>query len=373
MATKREIRTEDLGERVVALPAFARVREAAARAQAPVYIVGGAVRDALLGRSTANLDLVVEGDQMPLIAALDGAATIHDRFETAKVDVEGTEVDVARARAETYAYPGALPEVEPAALDLDLRRRDFTVNSIAVALADPATPIDPLGGIADLGAGVLRVLHDGSFADDPTRALRAGRYAARLDLEPEPHTLDLLRAADLGSVSGDRVAAELGKLAAEDSARAGFELLDQWGLVRLAPGAGPLIDAVARVLADPAWEGVATRSAAVLAAAGAARPVAEALTQAQPGSPSAAVAVARGRDGVDLVLARALGAEWLDDYVERWRDVELEISGDDLLAAGVAEGPAVGRGLAAALRAKLDGEAAGREAELRIALRAAGS
>ncbi len=111
----------------------------------------------------------------------------------------------------------------------------------------------------------------------------------------------------------------------------------------------------------------------MLAAAVGARPVADALAHAEPGSPSAAVAAARGRDGVDLVLARALGAEWLDEYVARWREVELEINGEDLIAAGVSEGPAVGRGLAAALRAKLDGEAPSREDELRIALRAAAS
>jgi len=125
------------------------------------------------------------------------------------------------------------------------------------------------------------------------------------------------------------------------------------------------------VLERPEWDGVASRSAAVLAAAGGARPVADALAHAEPGSPSAAVAAAHGRDGVDLVIARALGADWLDEYVERWRDVELEIGGDDLIAAGVPEGPAVGRGLAAALRAKLDGEIAGRDEELRTALRAA--
>ncbi len=373
MATKREIETARLAERISELPGFARVRSAAARVEAPVYIVGGAVRDALIGQPTDNLDLVVEGDQMPLIEALEGAAVIHDRFETATVAVGGGAVDIARARSETYAYPGALPEVEPADLGRDLERRDFTVNAIAVAVADPGRPIDPLGGLEDLGAGALRVMHDGSFTDDPTRALRAARYAARLGLEPEPRTLELLRAADLATVSADRVAAELGKLAAEDDPRAGFELLDGWGLVALARGAGPLIDAALRVLERPAWDGVATRAATVLAAARGSRPAAVALAEAEPGSASAAVAAARGREGVDLVLARARGAEWLDDYVERWREVELEISGDDLIAAGVPEGPAVGRGLAAALRAKLDGEVRGRDEELRCALEAAAS
>ena len=97
------------------------------------------------------------------------------------------------------------------------------------------------------------------------------------------------------------------------------------------------------------------------------------LAALEPRSPSAGVAAARGHSGVELVLARALGGEWLDRYLAEWRDVALEISGEDLIAAGVGEGPAVGRGLAAALRAKLDGEAPTRDDELRIALDAAAS
>jgi len=89
--------------------------------------------------------------------------------------------------------------------------------------------------------------------------------------------------------------------------------------------------------------------------------------------PSAAVQLARAHDGVTLALARALGAEWLDRYVEEWRDVRLDIDGEDLMEAGIPEGPAVGRGLAAALRAKLDGEVNGAEEELRVALEAARS
>ena len=170
-------------------------------------------------------------------------------------------------------------------LGQDLERRDFTVNAIAVAVADPGLPIDPLGGLDDLAAGALRVMHDGSFADDPTRALRAARYAARLGFEPEPRTLELLRATDFATVSADRVATELAKLAAEDDPRAGFELLDRWGLVALGAGAGPLIDAAIRVLERPAWDGVATRAATVLAAARAPGPPPTRSPRPSPGRP----------------------------------------------------------------------------------------
>ena len=373
VATTREISTDGLGARVGALPGFAAARTAAERAGAPAYLVGGAVRDTLLGRPALQLDLVVEGDQGALVEALGGPALIYDRFETATVRAAFGEVDVARARAETYPYPGALPEVRRASIGEDLDRRDFTVNALAVPLADPGSLLDPHGGVADLAAGVLRVLHDASFVDDPTRALRAARYAGRLDLEPDPHTMDLLRRTDLGTVSRDRVAAELARLASEQRPRRGFELLDEWGLVPLGPGAAELIEGLVELLADPPWHEVAPRAQAVVAALSGLTGDAAELAAASPRSPSAAVAAARGRSGVELAIARASGADWLDDYVERWRDVRLEIGGEDLLAAGVPEGPRVGRGLTAALRAKLDGETGGRDDELRIALDAAGS
>ena len=371
MTAQRNKLSGDLAGAIGPAPLPATLRDAAERAGAGLYIVGGAVRDALLGRELTNVDLVVDGDHEPVVEALGGEATVHDRFATATVRLGGRDIDVARARSETYPQPGALPVVEPAALAEDLSRRDFTINAMAVGFDAPNEVIDPLGGLEDLHAGLLRVLHDDSFTDDPTRALRAARYAARLGFEVEPHTLALLRATDLGTVSRDRVAAELGKLAAEPNARAGFELLAGWGLLELPPGAGELIDAIDAVLGQPQWADVAARPAAILAAVRGVPGAAHELADAHPGSASAAVALARGRPGVELVLGRALGAKWLDDYVGRWRDVALEISGEDLIAAGVAEGPAVGRGLAAALRAKLDGEAADREAELRIALDAA--
>jgi len=373
VATQREIHLDRLAERLLALPGFAAIRTAAERVGADAYLVGGAVRDALLGRSSTNLDLGVDGEQGPLVAALGAEALIHDRFETAVVDLPSGPVDVARARAESYAHPGALPDVRPATVTADLGRRDFTVNALAVSLSDPGSVLDPSGGVDDLRAGLLRVLHERSFIDDPTRALRAARYAARLGFEPEPRTLELLREADLGTVSRDRVAADLARLAAEVTPRAGFELLDSWGLIRLAPEAAELIDSVAELTGRPPWDGVAARPQAVLAAVRGPSPEVDRLARAAPSAPSAAVAAARGRTGVELALARAMGAAWLDDYVEDWREVRLAISGEDLLAAGVPEGPRIGIGLAAALRAKLDGEASGRDAELRVALGAAGA
>lgn len=365
-----KIDPERIGERLSALPVVGRVRDAAGAT--PVYLVGGAVRDLLLGSERTDLDLVVEGDAAAVGQRLGGEIRAHERFATATVNLEGLELDLATARSETYARPGALPEVRPATLTEDLARRDFTVNAMAVPLLGEPELIDPHGGAGDLEAGLLRVLHDRSFIDDPTRALRAARYAAHYEFELEPTTAELLRAADLGTVSGDRIEAELRKLAEEPRARQGFELLEAWGLITLAPGAAQLVDTVSELASAPPWSGLVRRGDAVLAAAhGRGLDSARELATTQPESPSRAVEQARGRGPVTLVLARALGAEWLDRYAGEWRHVRLEINGDDLLAAEVPEGPAIGHGLTAAMRAKLDGEVSGRDEELRIALEAA--
>jgi tRNA nucleotidyltransferase (CCA-adding enzyme) len=355
-----------------AYPELDAIREAAL---GPVFVVGGAVRDLLLGRGRADLDVVVEGEAAALAASLGAEPVSHERFATAKVVLYGHEVDIASARTETYAHPGALPEVASAAsIEADLGRRDFTVNAMAIPLLGEPRLIDPHRGQADLEAGLLRVLHRESFVDDPTRAIRAARYAARFGFGLEAGTEELLRAADLDSVSADRRRAELLRLAAEASASRGFALLAEWGLLAPRESDGDLVARVTDLATAPPWRELlapADRARAVLAAALGPAGGERALAAETPERPSQAVALADGHDPVDLVVARALGAEWLDDYLEKWRAVDLEIDGADLLAAGVPQGPALGRGLAAALRAKLDGEIAGREQELATALAAA--
>ena len=364
---RAEIEPERIPERLRALPGLDRVREAASGTA--TYLVGGAVRDLLLGRDRTDLDIAVEGDAAAVGRRLGGEVRTHERFATATVHTAGLELDLATSRSESYPEPGALPEIQPATLSEDLARRDFTLNAMAVPLAGDPELIDPHGGLEDLKRGALRVLHDGSFVDDPTRALRAARYAARYGFDLDPDTERLLREADLATVSSDRVDAELRKLAAEETARRGFELLDEWGLVPLPDGAPELIDAVSALTAGEAWSRIADRDEAVLAAArGRGRDAAGELAAAEVTAPSQGVDLARGQDGVTLALARALGAEWLDRYVEEWRDIRLDIDGDDLMEAGIPEGPAIGRGLTAALRAKLDGEVASTEDELRVAL-----
>jgi tRNA nucleotidyltransferase (CCA-adding enzyme) len=347
-----------------------RIRDAAG--DTPAYLVGGTVRDLLLGKGDrSDIDVVVEGEVEPIARRLGGETRSHERFGTATVTAGSLIADLATARTETYAQPGALPHVRRAALADDLARRDFTINAMAVPLQGEPRLIDPHGGAADLEAGRLRVLHDRSFVDDPTRALRAARYAARLGFDLDPRAAELVRLTDLGTVSEDRREAELQRLAAESSPRRGFELLDEWGQFDLHDQGGELIDLVVDLVSEEPWRDATHRPAVVLAAARGEVGRAQRLAALEPATPSEGVEAARGASGVELALARAMGGRWLDTYLAEWRNVGLEITGEDLIAAGVAQGPDLGRGLRVALARKLDGEIAGREAELAAALEAA--
>jgi len=196
--------------------------QAAKRGQR-VYIVGGVVRDLLLGDPSLrsglrfDLDLVVEGDAVKLaqqVAETSQAKSLaHHRFGTAKLKYENFTLDLATARRETYAKPGALPAVTPGTLKDDLLRRDFSINAMAISLAsnDYGGLVDPYQGKSDLEHRLIRILHPGSFSDDATRILRAVRYEQRLGFELETQTAQLLKRniPMLDTISGDRVRHEL--------------------------------------------------------------------------------------------------------------------------------------------------------------------
>jgi len=391
----------DLVNAIKALPAAHPVIDALEGIDG-VWLVGGVVRDLLLGREPArDLDLVVEGDAEPvarlLAQRLGGRATFHQPFLTARVVAGEHAYDLASARRERYARPGALPDVEPAPLDEDLLRRDFTVNAIAANL-DGAVREAP-GAHEDLHERRLRVLHDASFVDDPTRLLRLVRYAARLNFGIDQRTSVLARGAigagALDTVTGSRIGAELRLLLDEPTAGAALGLADHLGLLaalrpplhwrpELAAHARALLDVPTVLLASAAidadadalraamddWRFPARERDRVVAAVRDAPALAERL-QSTP-RPSE-IAVAAGRTSPEAVaLAGPLGdadaaRSWLDDL----RHVALEIDGGDLIAAGIPPGPAIGRGLRTALHRKLDGEVETREEELAAALAAA--
>src|SRR4051812_27141644 len=223
------------------------------------WVVGGAVRDLLLRRPVAGLlDVVVEGDAPAVArraaARIGGRLVVHERFGTATVLVDGGGLDVATARRETYARPGALPDVEPgASVEEDLARRDFTVNAIAMRLSDGALRAHP-EAFADLRAGVLRVLHDRSFVDDPTRLLRLARYSARLAFPAEPATWALaaaaIRARAPSTVSASRLGGEV-RLLLREPLPAALLALEHGGLGRevVHPAFAVDADAVVRAIA----------------------------------------------------------------------------------------------------------------------------
>ncbi len=182
-----------------------------------LYLVGGAVRDLLLGRPNFDLDLVVEGNAPELANQLvqreGDEIIVHRRFGTAKLRRKKACIDFATARSETYAHPGALPTVRPSSIEDDLYRRDFTINAMAVHLDldNFGKLVDPCGGEDDLKKKLIRILHEKSFIDDATRMLRAIRYEQRFDFRLEPTTEELLRKdlPMLKTISGDRIRHEL--------------------------------------------------------------------------------------------------------------------------------------------------------------------
>jgi len=209
----------------------------ARRRSVPVYLVGGSVRDLLLGKTTIDVDLAVEGDAIALAQAvapsLGAEIVVHPNFGTATLKAKDFTVDLATTRKEIYLRPGALPQVQPAPLQADLARRDFTINAMALGLVGPhwGQIIDPFGGIEDLSRKALRVLHEASFQDDATRILRAARYAARFSFQLDPVTKSWLQrdAGYLAYISGARLRHEFIRIFQEEEPEEAIFLLSEWG------------------------------------------------------------------------------------------------------------------------------------------------
>jgi tRNA nucleotidyltransferase (CCA-adding enzyme) len=383
---------ESIVEELRAEPRFAHVLEAVTEADdpaEPVYVVGGAVRDALLGHPSYDLDLVVEGDvsafAQRLAGRLGGRVQTHEAFGTAEIFYEGGEIDVATARTETYAEPAALPEVRPATLEDDLARRDFTINAIAASLGrdDFGRLVDPHHGRADLAAKTVRILHDRSFEDDPTRIFRAIRYENRLGFRMDPHTERLAREGMTGvqRLSNERVREEIVALLSEDQIAHTLDRLAAFADTSADSAFVARVDALRDELdpGAPLWrlrlaaivrehprlvERLSLRrqdEAAVVDAValapklvGVTDPVE--ITKLAGRSPEAAL----------LALADHDSAE-LRDWFTRLRDIRLEIGGKELAELGLEESPQVGEVLEELRRRKLRGELDGRELELAAA------
>ena len=391
-----------------------------------VYVVGGPVRDWLLGRRLRDVDLAVEprkGEGAVELARRVAAGRlrvrVHERFGTVTLHGVGAVLDLATVRRERYAHDGALPTVEEATLEEDLRRRDFSVNAMALPLSAAARArragvVDVAGGLEDLERGCLRILHARSFHDDPTRALRAARLAPRLGFSMSRESRAALRVAlrdgAFGAVSGDRLRREWVKLFDDadqglDPARA-LRLLHDWhvlgalepGLVLAGQASTPL-RRLGRALAEPPWPAGRRRGwvagVAVWLAPLAAPLRRRALARlAIRGDVAArivdfprrrdawlrALARARGRGAVDAVLSdcdeesllalHAWAPPTARRCIARWavedRGRRMPVTGDDLVAAGL-KGPALGRALERLRAAWLDGAVRTRDEALVLA------
>ncbi len=185
------------------------VRDVASKEGFSVYIVGGPVRDLLLGVSNCDLDLVVERKGMEfakiLNTSLKGRLKMHQAFKTATIERKDYRIDIATARRESYKRPAAYPKVQPGSIKEDLFRRDFTINAMAIAINKKGFGqlIDYYGGTEDLEKGIIRVMHDESFIDDPTRIFRAVRFSVRFGFRIEPYTRALMKKAVLGGFLGE--------------------------------------------------------------------------------------------------------------------------------------------------------------------------
>ncbi len=395
------------------------LRRAGAIAQqrgAALYIVGGAVRDMILGRPPDDLDLVVEGDAIglaeALAAELGGAVRSHTAFGTATLTLKQPEgepltLDFVMARTEFYEHPSALPDVEAASLRHDLHRRDFTINTLAICL-NPARYgwlYDFYGGRRDITRKLIRVLHNLSFIDDPTRILRAARLAARLGFVIEPRTRaligDALEQGVLGRTTPQRIMHELRLILAEANPEPALALLDDLGVLRTMhpdlrwtpaiaewfatarqaafPDAS-LSDLYLALLVYPlTGDERAAFAARYRLPAGDTRLLAdltlvrerlEALRAEVEDSDQriADSAIDRALHGIGTAALRTAqiaepppAPQWIQRYIDHLRGVKLAVDGKFLESLGLRPGPRFGELLAALRAARLDGIAVTRE------------
>ncbi|HEY3281732.1 MAG TPA: CBS domain-containing protein [Armatimonadota bacterium] len=419
-ASLAERMEEELPERVTRL--LHTLGEEAGDVGVHAYLVGGFVRDLLLGIRNLDVDVVVEGEAAlfagRLATTLKAEVKGHERFGTAKVVLpDGFTIDVATARCESYPRPAALPEVEVSSLRDDLRRRDFSLNAMAVSLGTKrfGDLIDPFGGWEDLRAGRVRVLHNLSFVDDPTRVLRGARFAGRFGFELDPETrrlaMEAVAGGSLAALTPERLRRELINCLQEERVVEAFRELESLGVLRamdagltveLPDGRVPLaccreaLTWFARLRQRDKPDRLLVLLAGLLAPLGPEKaralcleklrysaPRTEAVAEALAAAPriqrdvadlsgSSLTRCLRGERLETLVVARALGVGGvvdapLEEFITRLRHCHLGIGGRDLQELGYAPSPAFGRVLEEALDAKLDGGLRTRKAELAFA------
>ncbi len=368
----------------------------------PIYLVGGAVRDLLMDKPVVDLDITVERDASAvahaLAAKLSGRVVSRSQFGTFKVEMSGESVDMVTSRRETYRRPGALPTVSPSSIDDDLKRRDFTINAMALRLAPGSVDIlDPCKGQDDIRSRTIRVLHDGSFRDDATRMFRAVRYEQRLGfgLSQETEALLISDVAYLDTISGDRLRREMGFIFREEkapaillrAARLGLlaalyqhlpsdeELERGLSVVRASAHTGnsrSYLALLAAAMNESEAEGFIQRLKLPPSEAKTVRDAVRARTAVasldHKESPSRIVAALQDLAPHSLRVAALLSQDEASSglalrYLNEWRHVKPRLNGRDLARLGVPEGPRVGLLLERLRDARIMGEVSTREEE----------
>ena len=365
------------------------------------YLVGGSVRDALLGLTPGDMDLSIVGDAPQFAASFadkgGGVVEAVSQFGTARVGLPAGRFDLAMSRTETYATPGALPTVKSSGIQEDLSRRDFTINAMAVDLSPSnwGDLVDPHGGFSDTARRRIQILHPGSFRDDPTRIFRAIRYEQRLGFNLDPGALslmkrdwdymDLISAArvrgELEKILGDPLRADILAAAEDRDVLAGIDISfrvsraalqamrrnpDRDILFYLAIATASLteneaLSLVTRLEPPQEWREIILSSPRYRGMSS--------ILRNDNLSPSEVVAVL-GEFPLPLLKAqRELTGSTnqksrLDQYLGILRHVRPEITGADLLGAGVPQGPEIGIMLDEVLRARMDGRVKTKEEEM---------
>lgn len=381
-----------------------------------VYVVGGVVRDLILGLDPGDIDLSVVGDagafSNTLAERIGASSPVKSQFLTYKIKAKAsglfsgiTAIDVVNARSETYAGPAALPDITPESIEVDLERRDFTINSMAISLnaADWGVLVDPMNGFGDIMRKRIKVHHDTSYVLDPTRIFRTVRYAVRLGFKIDPRTIELIERSveNIERLSAARVRHEFELMLAEPKRVEMLRMAEEYGLLA-ATSPGLRIGSMAlQVLESQAEDGTLSNEIAdVLAITtfGLNEDEAAQVVQRFDGPPAwgesiignAALAkVVAVLDQPDLVPSEvvdilspiplasirayiAAGPPLprrgrLTDYIDVIRFVKPDLTGGDLIEAGIPEGPIIGKLIDVVRRARLDGQVSTKKEELALA------
>ncbi len=390
-----------------------------------IYCVGGSVRDLLLKKNTFDLDILVENHGLEFARhfarEVKGTLKLYRRFATAMVIVPGgIKVDITTTRGESYSEPGALPEVIPGSFEEDIRRRDFTINAMAFSLnrGEFGRLIDLTGGLDDLRAGIIRVLHADSFRDDPTRIFRGVRFQQRLGFSIEPRTEELMRTAvDLRlfeKVSPERLRHELELIFKEPDPPGAIESMARYDELRFIHPrlsySNELKTQYYWIRENYAWfrdrfrEESLSRfrlyfgallfslsenaiaetgkkfnlslkfSGQLIAVKRRSEEIVRILSSPEEVAPSQVYSLLHGIDiEILLIIMSRTGSEYLVSrirrYLTEYRSVAGEVKGGDLKKLGIPPGPEYKEILNRLLSARLDGKVRSREEELGLARR----